>query len=276
MHRTQSQQKRRMGATSLSNGVSHMSRRANKRIYCRLQLWIWRKWREKCHLGIFGAKKRFSFGSGPSPSLKRRKNKRKCSAYHTQNADNSPVIASAFLSSLGRDAGGSEDAIRRQNCLQKLSESEALIPSNCHQNEDMERNVAAGTDGQSIPRESLVQFSEIKDPLRHCQSGKPLLNTDSNTCEGIRPSGAPRTGPPQRLQFDGPSKQTTVTPSQDQSKDTDGDERISRKTTPPQADVGLNALAEEIHGMYIVNFWCPSFFHEAVGMTVFLFFSRIS
>lgn len=227
---------------SLSNGVSHMSRRDKRRLYCKLQLWMWRKWREKCHLGMFRAKKRFSRGSGQNLSLKRRKNKRKGSAYHTLNAENSLTKTSTFLSSLGCDTGGSEDAIRKQNCLQKLNESdtlpEAVIPSNCLQNRDMETNFAAGTDGQTIPRESLVQFCEIKDPLRHCHSAKPLLNADSNTYRGIRPN---RTIPAQRLEVDGPSKQTTVTPGQDH-------ERVcNKKPVSSEADVNLNALTAGIH-----------------------------
>ncbi|XP_026005541.1 sentrin-specific protease 5-like isoform X2 [Astatotilapia calliptera] len=113
MHRAQSQRskakylKRRKGSISLINGVSHMSRRAKRRLYCKLQLWMWRKWREKCHFGIFRAKKRF--GSGPGLSLKTQKNKRK--AYHALNAAKTSVLVSA----LGCDTGGSEDPLKRQN-----------------------------------------------------------------------------------------------------------------------------------------------------------------
>lgn len=33
-------------------GVSHLSRRARRRLYCQLQLWMWRQWREKCFGGF--------------------------------------------------------------------------------------------------------------------------------------------------------------------------------------------------------------------------------
>ncbi|XP_005752555.1 sentrin-specific protease 5 isoform X2 [Pundamilia nyererei] len=113
MHRAQSQRskakylKRRKGSISLINGVSHMSRRAKRRLYCKLQLWMWRKWREKCHFGIFRAKKRF--GSSPGLSLKTQKNKRK--AYQALNAAKTSVLVSA----LGCDTGGSEAPRKRQN-----------------------------------------------------------------------------------------------------------------------------------------------------------------
>lgn len=38
-------------------GVSHLSRRAKRRLYCKLQLWMWRKRREKCRFAMFKGKK---------------------------------------------------------------------------------------------------------------------------------------------------------------------------------------------------------------------------
>ncbi|CAI5641776.1 unnamed protein product [Oreochromis niloticus] len=140
MHRAQSQRskakylKRRKGSISLINGVSHMSRRAKRRLYCKLQLWMWRKWREKCHFGIFRAKKRFGSGSGPGLSLKTQKNKRK--AYHALNATKTSVLVSA----LGCDTGGSEDPLKRQD--QDMN-TDAAADSNAY--EDVTQSRVPGT-----------------------------------------------------------------------------------------------------------------------------------
>ncbi|XP_039878209.1 LOW QUALITY PROTEIN: sentrin-specific protease 5-like [Simochromis diagramma] len=144
MHRAQSQRskakylKRRKGSISLINGVSHMSRRAKRRLYCKLQLWMWRKWREKCHFGIFRAKKRF--GSSPGLSLKTQKNKRK--AYHALNAAKTPVLVSA----LGCDTGGSEAPRKRQN--QDVNTDAAADSYTC---EDVTQSRVPGT----IPAQRL-------------------------------------------------------------------------------------------------------------------------
>ncbi|XP_004570526.1 sentrin-specific protease 5 isoform X1 [Maylandia zebra] len=227
MHRAQSQRskakylKRRKGSISLINGVSHMSRRAKRRLYCKLQLWMWRKWREKCHFGIFRAKKRF--GSGPGLSLKTQKNKRK--AYHALNAAKTSVLVSA----LGCDTGGSEDPLKRQN-------------------QDVNTDAAAGTDGETITGETLVHIGEIREPLRHCHSIQSSLNADSYTCEDVTQSRVPGTTPAQRLEVGSPSAQTAGTPGQDQSTVTDTDETISsKKTVSPHTDVSLNALTKDIH-----------------------------
>ncbi|XP_063317434.1 sentrin-specific protease 5-like isoform X2 [Pelmatolapia mariae] len=140
MHRAQSQRskakylKRRKGSISLINGVSHMSRRAKRRLYCKLQLWMWRKWREKCHFGIFRAKKRFGSGSGPGLSLKTQKNKRK--AYHALNAAKTSVLVSA----LGCDTRGSEDPLKRQN--QDVNTDAAADSNTC---EDITQSREPGT-----------------------------------------------------------------------------------------------------------------------------------
>ncbi|XP_077414517.1 sentrin-specific protease 5-like [Vanacampus margaritifer] len=38
-------------------GVSHLSRRAKRRLYCKWQMWMWRKWREKCFLCLTRSRK---------------------------------------------------------------------------------------------------------------------------------------------------------------------------------------------------------------------------
>lgn len=38
--------------------VSHLSRRAKRRLYCKVQLWMWRKRRERCRYAMFRATRR--------------------------------------------------------------------------------------------------------------------------------------------------------------------------------------------------------------------------
>lgn len=46
------------GSVSSVKDVSHLSRRAKRRLYCKLQLWIWRKRRERCRYTVFRATRR--------------------------------------------------------------------------------------------------------------------------------------------------------------------------------------------------------------------------
>ncbi|XP_077360052.1 sentrin-specific protease 5-like [Festucalex cinctus] len=38
-------------------GVSDLSRQAKRRLYCKWQMWLWRKWREKCFFGFIRSRK---------------------------------------------------------------------------------------------------------------------------------------------------------------------------------------------------------------------------
>ncbi|GAA6222546.1 sentrin-specific protease 5-like [Lates japonicus] len=266
MHRTQSLRskakylKRRKGFMSSVNGVSHLSRRAKRRLYCKLQLWMWRKRREKCRFGIFRAKKRacgISSGSSPCLSLKAQsqKNKRKVTTYRMSNLGNSQARTSAVVSPIGCDTEASEDKPTGQNCQLKLHESvslsETLIASSSLQNQGTDRNVAAGTVTQTTPprrTETFGQFCEIANASKCSQTVKPLLSTDSEACGGITKFKVPRTmTPTQRLEVDWPSGQhTTITPDQDQAPNRDADERFTSKRFS-QTDVSLKALTKDIH-----------------------------
>lgn len=277
-------------------GVSHLSRRAKRRLYCKLQLWMWRKRREKCRFGILRAKKRacgIGPGSGPclSAKAKSQKNKSKILTHHTANLGNSPVRTSALVSPLGYDTGASEDTLGRQNCLLKLCESvglsETFFASSSSQNLVMDTNVAAvniTVPTAMVPSqktETLVQLSEITDP-------KPLLSTDSDACGLTTHFKEPRTMVlAERLEVDGPSGQFTVAAGQDQAADGDTDERLtSKKTASSQTDVSLKVLTKDIHGTSLLLFFIIFshfvihnlyfWFSRLFGMTVFPCFSRIS
>ncbi|XP_044075961.1 sentrin-specific protease 5-like [Siniperca chuatsi] len=268
MHRTQSLRgkakylKRKQGFISSIKGVSHLSRRAKRRLYCKLQLWMWRKRREKCHFGILRAKKQafgIGHGSGPCVSVKTQtqKNKGKVPVYHTPNLENSQVRTSVLVSPPGCDTGGSEDSLRRQNCLLKLSESvslsETFIASSSLQNLVMDTNVSAGNITMPtvtvLPQktETLVQPSGTTDPFKLSHTVQPQLSTDSDATTHFKEPWTMVLA--QRLEVDGPSGQfTTVTPGQDQATNRDTDERItSKKTASSQTDISLKVLIKDIH-----------------------------
>ncbi|XP_078120601.1 uncharacterized protein LOC144526811 isoform X1 [Sander vitreus] len=268
MHRTQSHRskakylKRKKGFLSSVKGVSHLSRRTKRRLCCKLQLWMWRKRREKCRFALFRAKKR-ACGISPGPCLRVKtqslKNESKVPIYHTTNLENS-VITSALVSPLRCDTGGSEDTLRGQNCLLKLCESvslsETFIASSSSQNLVTDSNVSAGIVNQIMPTamvpsqktETLIQLSETTNPLKLPRTVKDLLSTDRDACGLTTHFKEPRTMvPAQRLEVDGPSGHfTAASPGPDQATNTDTDERItSKKAASSQADVSL--LTKDIH-----------------------------
>ncbi|XP_071348359.1 sentrin-specific protease 5-like isoform X2 [Trachinotus anak] len=267
MHRTQSHRskakylKKKKGFMSSVKGVSLLSRRTKRRLYCKLQLWMWRKQREKCRFGIFRAKKRACgtiSGYGRCLSLKAQsqKNKRKVPTYHTLNLENSQARTSAVVSPLGCDTEAPEDTLRGQNCLLKpresVSLSETFAACSSLQNQVTDTNVAAATTSQTIASQrtdTFGKFCEISDASKCSCTVKPLLSTeDSEAGGGITQFKSQRTMiPPRRLEVDCPSGQhATVSPRQGQAPNGDTDERLTSKKSP-LADVSLKALTKDIH-----------------------------
>ncbi|XP_034744550.1 sentrin-specific protease 5-like isoform X2 [Etheostoma cragini] len=268
MHRTQSHRSktkylmRKKGFLSSVKGVSHLSRRTKRRLCCKLQLWMWRKRREKYRFGLFRAKKR-ACGIGPGPCLSVKtqslKNERKVPIYHATNLESS-VIASALVSPLGCGTGGSEDTFRGRNCLLKLCESvslsETFIASGSLQNLVTDSTVSAGIINQIMPTEmvppqkteTLIQLSDTTDPLKLSCSVKDLLSTDRDACRLSIHFKEPRTMvPAQSLEVDSPSGQFTATSlGQGKATNTDTDERITgKRAASSQSDVSL--LTKDIH-----------------------------
>ncbi|XP_037644499.1 sentrin-specific protease 5-like isoform X2 [Sebastes umbrosus] len=262
MHRTQSHKakclKRKKRFLSSVKGVSHLSRRAKRRLCCKIQLWMWRKRREKCRFGLFRVKKRAcGISSSPCLSLETQSQNNKVPTYHTSHLENS-VRTTALVSPLRCDNGDSEDTLSGQNCLLKLCESvivsETFTASSSLANLVMDTNFSAGNISQTVlaamvpsqKTETLVQLSEHTHHLKRSHTVKPLLSTESDACGLTTHFKEPRTMvPAQRLEADGPSGQfTTVTPGQDQATNRDTDERITSKKTS-QTDVSL--LTKDIH-----------------------------
>lgn len=233
-------------------GVSHLSRRAKRRLCCKLQLWMWRKRREKCRFGILRAKKRvcgIGLGSGLSAKTKSQKNRSKVPVHQMPNLVSSPIRTSALVSPLGCDTGGSKDSLGRQNGLLKLQEytslSETLVTSSSLPDLVTDTNVASvHTSGPTatVPslqkQQTLVELSEITDP-------QPLSSTESDVCGLATHFKEPGTvALAEKLEVDNSSGQF-LTASQAAERDTD--ERLASKKTASQTDISLNVLIKGIH-----------------------------
>lgn len=284
MHRTQSRKrkakclKREKRFMSLIKGYSHLSRRAKRRLYCKLQLWMWRKRKEKCHFAIYRTKKRAcGIGSGSCHSVKTQLQRDK-------NTDESP---------LGRDTGDSEGTLKRQNCVlnwcKTVSPPETFIASSSSQEFVMEANVSAGNitkpTATVLSQETFGQFSERNDPLKCSHTVESLLSTESDACGSSKHFKEPRTMVlAERLEVDRPSgKLTTVPSGQDQVANRVIDETVtSKKTACFQTDLSNHkTLMKDICGNVLFSFYhffglhfC--FFPQLLKMTVFPFISRIS
>ncbi|XP_027141673.1 sentrin-specific protease 5 [Larimichthys crocea] len=252
MHRTQSHQRkakhlmRKKGFMSSINGVSHLTRRAKRRLYCKLQLWMWRKRREKCRFGILRAKKQACGISSGS-----------CLSVKTHSQKNKSKVVSPLV---GCDAGGSEDR-GRKNCLLKLCESVSMsktfIASSSLQNLVTDTNVFAGNatvPTATVPSqktETLVQLSDVTDPVKHSHTVNPALSIDADARGLTTHFKEPRTSVlAQRLAIDDPSGQLTSVP-QDQAANKD-DESITSKmktasSSASQTDASVKVLTKDIH-----------------------------
>ncbi|CAF97536.1 unnamed protein product [Tetraodon nigroviridis] len=72
--------KRRKGSMSSIRGVSHFTRRTRRRLYFKLQLWMWRKRQKKCSFALFRAKKQACCSSS-AVGVKRQKRQKACQFY---------------------------------------------------------------------------------------------------------------------------------------------------------------------------------------------------
>lgn len=244
--------------------VSHLSRKAKRRLYCKLQLWMWRKRREKCCFGIFRSKRRtcrIRSGSGPCVNSKShsQKNKRRFPMEQTLNHTTSDVPQHRC------DTEDSENRLRGQNCQLKPCEpgsvSEVFIASSHLQNLVTDTDDAAGAISQTVltatvlsqRTETFVQCCEIADASELSQTV-----TESDACGSITHFKVPgNVTPPQRLQVESPSGQHTVTTGRDQHPNMDTDDSITGKMSY-QTDVSLTDLTKHINGMYTFIFLYPS------------------
>ncbi|XP_059201302.1 sentrin-specific protease 5-like [Centropristis striata] len=250
MHRTQNHRskekylKRKKGFLSSVKGVSHLSRRAKRRLCCKLQLWMWRKRRERCGLGIFRTKKRacgISSGLCLSVKTQSQRNKSKVPSYRAPNTDN-PIRTAA----LGCDAGGLEDSLSlpKEDC-ESVGVSETLTAPSSSQNLVSSGNISHTVPTAMVPSqrtETAVQPGEMTHPLKLSHTVKPPLSSHSDACVLTTHFREQRTlTAAQRLEVDGPLGQfTAVPPGQEKAPNRDTDERIaSKKTASSPTDIRL-------------------------------------
>ncbi|XP_060900163.1 uncharacterized protein LOC132978846 isoform X1 [Labrus mixtus] len=259
MHRTQSDcgrakcPKKKRRFMSSTKGVSHLSKRAKRRFCCKLQLWMWRRQKEKCGFGIYRTRKQsFLMRSGSCLGVNRQSQKCgvRVQAHHSPRLQNAQV----GTSTLECENGGSEELQRKQICLlnkcEFISPTETLPDSSSHQNLVMDKNVALENVGQTVPpqkEDTLVQVIKMSDPSEVSHTVKPLLTTDNDACGVPTNLREPRTMvPAQRPEVDDQSGQFTAA-TQDQATISITDGSITSKTTvSSQADVCINVLAEDI------------------------------
>ncbi|XP_017275818.1 sentrin-specific protease 5 [Kryptolebias marmoratus] len=202
-------------------GVSHLSRRAKRRLYCKLQLWLWRKRSKKRRLWIFRGKRRasgLSTDSGSHLSLKPQSQKNKVLANHPKNGPVSEVT----VPPVEQDGGSSEGALQ-QNGLSSWSLSETLEDSGRTQVTDTNFSSVVASRATQAALGSSQSSEPSADPLRLLHTVKPLQCAGSNA-----------RSEQSKLPADSPSQQRSpAPPHQNQTSTKRGDDRVSSKSTSP-------------------------------------------
>lgn len=183
MRRTQSQRceakhvNRRKGSTSSVIGVSHFSRRTKRRLYYKLQLWMWRKRQEKCRLAIFRAKKENRGSSSGS-----------CLSVRTRPQKKHTPRQSGGLS-YSQNVGTEE---RASAGIQTTETRQTLLSPNT---------------------EDVAPPGDIIDPGGHSHIIKPTLSNNSDACEFTTHLREPKTlDLPPRFEVDGAVEQPSTVP----------------------------------------------------------------
>ncbi|KAM9844564.1 sentrin-specific protease 5-like isoform 2-T3 [Aulostomus maculatus] len=253
MHQTQSCQnkakciKRRKDFMSSVKGVSHFTRRAKRRLYCKLQLWMWRKRREQCRFGLTLGKKLVSGSFGTSLTLKTHSRKSKIKV---PNVKNSEVSHSALASPVGCASEDSADTPRGQNVLLTLCESAASSES-CMTSKSLHSRVTetsnftisqTPTTGM-VPSQGIETFSETTENPEPSLAVRPLKSKDGGECGLVTHFLHKK----QRTMIPAAVKELSGQhTAASQGLIPDSDDRITSKNTRPQTDIGLNALVKEI------------------------------
>lgn len=243
-------------------GVSHLSRRAKRRLYCKLQLWMWRKRREKC---FFRGKKQATGGRSSSCltfKTQSQKTKMKVPAYYTPNIQNSQV-SSADVSPLGCCSVGSGETLATQGCFLKPCDSYAethltlsSLVTQTHFPMGTTRQTKPTAMAPSQGTEASLHLSERGHFSEVSLTVNPVLNTDVDAFGLTTHFRKQQTMIPVQRRAVNDTAGQHMTSSQDPPTNTDPDEKItSRKTMTPQSDVALNALTKDIHGEYSLPFF---------------------
>ncbi|XP_021171337.2 sentrin-specific protease 5 [Fundulus heteroclitus] len=181
---------RRWGSMSSVIGVSHLSRRDKRRLYYKLQFWLWRKWSEMNRLWIFRQRRRCSgMPTGSCCHLKWKHQESQAFTCHVKDNDSSTVRTSAAVSPLRPDAGGSGEALSCPNGLPEWSQSDGLTVA---RSDSSESTVSAGALSQTSPTatppsqsaEPSVQPEGATQTVKHSHTVQPLQGADGAASAG--------------------------------------------------------------------------------------------
>ncbi|KAM9719534.1 uncharacterized protein ACNS7B_020321 isoform 2-T3 [Menidia menidia] len=246
MHQTQNHWRKAKGLKrkrkflSSVKGVTHLARRDKRRMYCKLQLWMWRKRREKCRFWIFsGGRRAPAADSGPRLCLRLKTQlpkAKKHGACDKPDRQNPPVSTPGLAMPLGHDAGCSEAALGGQNGPLKRNESDQVA------------DVLAGP--------SRLQLSDTDptgqitpSPAEHSESTQSSAHPSKPYCT-VRPQQcADSKWRAQRLDSEAqsPEPRDHAGPHvQGQSTEGETDGTVGRETTTPCLISDFSALRREI------------------------------
>ncbi|XP_013878870.1 uncharacterized protein LOC106528281 isoform X1 [Austrofundulus limnaeus] len=213
-------------------GASHLSRRAKRRLYFKLQFWFWRKRSEKHRLWLVrGQRGASGISSRLGLTLPSQKVEDLTNHLENRTVSERPAVPEPEE----RPDGGSGGAVQqngRSGWSASDSSSETLCDSGCLQLTDSNfSSLVVGQTTQtalaSLPSsERSVQLRETTSPLKLPHNVNPLPRADSNACDEQ----------PEVLPADPLSQQHShVFSYQDQMSTTTQcvDDRISSETTSP-------------------------------------------
>ncbi|XP_029971043.1 sentrin-specific protease 5-like [Salarias fasciatus] len=222
-------------------GVSHLSRQAKRRLFCKVQFFMWRKRRQKARFGTFQLNKRNSYS--PCLSLRMRLQKNKIKIAMNQSGDDGSLQGETSASA--SPAGGSEDSAGKQACLSALTQSDCLSGavngSSCSRDWDADTSRTPATNSKAT---QTLDYTETTDPLGLGSDGHPCGESDSVS--------DPR--PAQRIHVNKPSELRTATPQSHGRTAEEGTERRGETAAASPTDLSLKTLAEDIHG-FLLDFY---------------------
>ncbi|KAM4557650.1 sentrin-specific protease 5-like [Fundulus diaphanus] len=200
---------RRRGFMSSVKGVSHLSRRDKRRLYYKLQFWLWRKWSETRRFRNIRKRRCSGIPTGSCCHLKWKSQGSQGFTCHVKNNENSRVRTSAAVSPLRPDAGGSGEALSCPNGLPEWSQSDSLTVA---RSDSSESKVSAGALSQTSPTATLlsqstepsVQPEGATQTLKRSHTVQPLQGADGAVSAGREKFRSQRA---QRPQMDAPLQQ---------------------------------------------------------------------
>lgn len=229
-------------------GASHLSRRAKRRLYFKLQFWFWRKRSEKRHLWLVrGQRGAPGIHSGSQLGLKLPSQKVEVLTNHLENGTVSerPAVPEPE-ERLDAGSGGAVQQNGQSGWSESDSPSETLCDSGCLQLTDSNFSsfVVSETTQSALASEASVQLRETSNSLKLPHTVNPLPRADSNVCDEQ----------PELLPADPPSQQhSPIVSYQNQTTPTQCvDDTISSGTASP-TNICLHELTTNIQGMFTVD-----------------------